>query len=214
MKQSQRSEYPISPEAKELAKLLVQFWDEAKTKQFVTHPHSKYLDSSRPNVSCYELMPQSGGNLKEPILPHQYGQTEFIELERCGLIEWQNGKRLLLFQTLRDAVNTDFVKPDNATGFNINGNVGSINSNSTISNQQNVGVNYGVVNMTSHEIADKLIEILGQNLIDSDKDLRSSNEDEKPSRLKRIATTLTNMIGIGADAVTLAPALGFLIALL
>jgi len=199
------------PETKELAKLLVQAWNEGKiTKSNLTH-----------YAGCWVLMPNPREGRENFDLPSKYGSAEFTELVNCELIKWDNKKDLTLFQALRDAVNNDFENPNNATGFNINGNVGSINTNSTIPNQQNVGVNYGLVNITSQEIAGKLIEILGQSLIDSHEDLRlaieelkSSDEKDKPSRFKRVATLLVGMLSFSADVATIASGLGFLISLL
>jgi len=218
LNQLPHSEYSLSPKTKELARLLVQAWDEGKIKELsVTHSVSKRLDSAHGNVTEYILMPQPRENLENFTLPYQYGLVQFTELENCGLIKWSDRKSLLLFQTLRDAVNNDFSKSDNSTGFNINGNVGNINSNSSITNQQNIGVNYGVVNMTSQEIADELTQLLGQSLIDSHTELRlaiealsTANEEEKPSRLKRVGAILGGMVSLGANLVTLSPAFVFI----
>ena len=196
-------EYQLTEEAKELAKLLVQAWDEGKiTKSNLTHWTSSHII----------LMPQSQPreNFQNFDLPSKYDSVEFTELERCELIEWRGRKLLLLFPKLRNAVRDNFVEPVNPSVITVNGHIGSINSNSTITNQQNIGVNQGVVNMTSQEIADELTTILGQEFVNSHADLRGSidelrqsGESEKRTKARKVVSVIGGIIAVTANISTI-----------
>ncbi len=206
--------YPLTDNAKELARQLVQAWDEEKIKQRST--------IGGDNIG-FIVGTNYGINIDfQSIYP------ALLELNKYGIIDFHrqfNGKsivylELLLLQELRNAVATDFEVSEYFLTMNA---VGNIIINSTTGYVQGVGYAGGDVNqtMTVHQIADDLTRILDQSLLDSHEELRLaiealrvSNEQEKPSRIKKIGIALGNMLGLGADAVTIAPALAFLIALL
>ncbi|MBC8098745.1 MAG: hypothetical protein H7Y11_04840 [Armatimonadetes bacterium] len=128
------------------------------------------------------------------------------ELTECGLIKSVNSERVefTILQKLHDAVESDFDMPESmqpSTGGNstigtiFHGNV-SLHDSASL-NSAAVGV--GNVYQTTSQLAKKLEEILGEELLQAEPELKLAiaelSEADEPNRLKMMGRVMQRMAG-------------------
>jgi hypothetical protein len=203
--------YPLTENARDGARQLVQNWDDGKLEQHMVFSSGNAEgDVSFVQLSRQHILKKCGFPLSEVML----------ELAKFGLIDItfnraSDGKtksiEILLLQELRNAVENDFEVSDYFLTLNA---VGNIIINSSTGPVQGVGYNTGTVNQNIEQLADGLIAQLGMQFVQSNaelrqaiEDLRTATEGNKQSKLGKVISELGRCLGHTANAAAIAGAL-------
>jgi hypothetical protein len=197
--------YPLTNEAKETARYLVSQWQSGELKQEFTLNEDAGTNlgttfSSGRGISSSVEIPQ----------PSTMRELALFNLVTITSLS-QNGYRFLLLQELRNAVNNDFEVSEYFITLNA---VGNIIINSNTGTVQGVGINTGTIYQNVQELADSLAEKLGQEFLETHKELKDAilNLGEaKPenlgTRIGNVLSELANCLEHSANVVTIIPAL-------
>lgn len=222
----QRVKYPLTQEAKEAARYLVEAWAKGEVAQRFTF---FFVLSGDARLSA--------GNLSGTFLPPSL--NILLELAKFQLIyvdatlyggasadfggkgivsERITSWHVLLMQELRNAVEQDFQVSDYFLTFNAVGTI--IQGDATISAPfQSVGLSHGNVSqqITSSELADKLLAMIASDVLQSNPDLtaaiqelRTSLENERQSKLGKVISQLGRSLEHVNNAKGIIEAIAFL----
>jgi hypothetical protein len=213
----QRVKYPLTPEAKEAAKMLVEAWDNKKIAQRLTI----YLTIRNEEIQPTDNIDGAGRDFKRPTL------ATWWELSKYGLIERQvnfqetrHQKRLvgweiLLLEELRNAVENDFDVSDfflttSAVGTVVYGNL-EVREGAIMQSQANI---YGDNTQNANQLADELLELLGSDLLQSEPDLenaivalKSVDESSRAEKCGKVIQELGHCMGHVANTATILTAI-------
>lgn len=203
--------YPLSPEAKQSAKALVEAWQTGAIGQIV----SIHIQSGDNEVE-WNIFNVIGSMDGIPTIKRE----SFMELSLFNLINidapGQNYLEILLLEELRNAVENDFAVSDyfltmNAIGiFNAGGNInnyGILNAAASSS---------GNIEQHGDQVADELIKMLGgvitknQELETAITELQEADESTFNQRLGNVVMQLGNLLGHGANTAAIIQALAAL----
>jgi hypothetical protein len=201
--------YPLTAQAKDIARILVAHWDAEKLPQL---------------IPLYEIRNDGGSwhtgfkrsldvEFKPPHL------AIWLELAQYGLVRYipdpssgdEPNFEILLLQELRNAVATDFDVSDYFITMNA---VGNIIVNSTTGAVQGVGINTGTVHQTVEQLADYISATLGQDFLAVNIELKAAIDElrtatiaDQQSALGKVISQLGNSLHLGASTATIVQAL-------
>jgi hypothetical protein len=192
--------YPLTPEAKELARTLVEKWEKhPECQEWIIRPFP-----GGPSILYCPAGQDISIKVTKPLLQ---------ELDRYDLVI-KDDNLITLLQVLRDAVDNDFEMPETAQTAT---NIGTMFiGNPTIIDSiiQGAANNTGPITQTSEQIADSLVDTLGKDFLQTQKDLhaailelRQVGETDKQSRLEKVVSELGRCLDHSANAVTVISAL-------
>jgi hypothetical protein len=192
--------YPLTPETKKFAIELVNAWNTNEIDQLWSFVEST-SDDMVLGVILFGIHDDSSLNV-------QIFRHNLSELALYGLVHMtpqsDDGWEILLLQELRNAVATDFEVSDYFLTMNA---VGNIIINSQTGNVQGVGYSAGDVTQTIEQLADELIEKLGDSFLRSQEglhetilQLKVASVAEKRTLLGRIIQQLGKSLEHGAYA--------------
>jgi hypothetical protein len=204
LQMKQRVKYPLTPEAKEAAKALVEAWDSKKINQLLN------LGIRRGDGKEQWLF--WGNDFKVP------DKAIIYELAAYKLIRLSSGRdnvEILLFQELRNAVENDFDVSDfflttSAVGTVVYGNL-EVREGAIF---QSAATNQGDITQNANQLADKLLELLGMDLLQSEPDLeaaivalKSMDELSRPQKCGKVIQELGGCLGHVANTATILTAI-------
>ncbi|MBI5930368.1 MAG: hypothetical protein HY862_13745 [Chloroflexi bacterium] len=194
--------YPLTEEAKTMARALASEWEEGKIEQ-----RTLLIGQTRLIEHRQRTLLRIGNN--------EYLPSSLTELARFELlvIERHRGSsyNILLQQELRNAVENDFEVSDYFLKMT---NVGNIIANSTTGPVQGVGYNTGIVYQNVEELADSMTASLGQAFLETQvelknaiAELRTASEANQQSKLGKVISELGRCLQHGANTVAVVNAL-------
>jgi hypothetical protein len=200
--------YPLTEDAKQAARNLVQAWDSGEIQQ-------RFIARFNWRQTGKEFYIFDGGD-KSFKLPNRESLLELalfglLHIERVPKEHESENWEILMMQELRNAVDSDFEVSEYFLTLNA---VGNIIINSATGPVQGVGYSTGKVTQNVEELADTLTTMLGQELLQSQAELREaieqlriSAEADRPSKFGKVVLELGRCLEHGANAVTIISAL-------
>lgn len=231
MTHNNRIQYPLTDQAKRWATQIVDEWKKGNFPQYfvvvewagregfyyggLDGGFTSNVQKPPLNVllelSCFNLIHLEAETLRTDGIPW---------LPQSGNIAYGRRWHFTLLHELQNAVENDFVVSDYFLTFNAVGTI--IHGDQTITDSgsfQSGASNFGDVSqeMTYSEIADKISEILGNNLLQTNSDLsaaidelRSSIENDRQSKVGKVISELGRGLQHGANTFVVMQAIGFL----
>ena len=206
---------PLTPEAKQLAKQLVNAWSNGDINQLFY-----LIDTSAGHDKT--LTVDFGRGLLRDDLKMELELGQFRELGTYGLIQLTTVRNnqmerfeVVLLQELRNAVENDFEVSEyfltmNAVGTIVQGNL-TMSPGSTF---QSAASNTGDIAQNLEQVADDLYKIFGEDFLQEQTELRQSIDDlrdttdaNNQSKLGKVVSELGRCLNHGANAATVGNAL-------
>ena len=197
----QRVKYPLTLEAKEAAKMLVETWDSGILEQRF------YISETRADGHKSIAMFTGGIDFTSQLQPPPV--SILLELSEYNLVRMQ-GNDVLMLQELRNAVENDFDVSDfflttSAVGTVVYGNL-DVREGAIMQSQANI---YGDNTQNANQLADDLLELLGVDLLQSEPDLnaaiialKSMDELSRREKCGKVIQELGRCMGHAANAGT------------